>query len=60
MVQAWPVSFTTPARPGMASGILGPYLPATNLHAYTAFAPLQYHGAAPYYAAPHSVAAAPT
>jgi hypothetical protein len=61
MVQAWPVAFNPPARPGMAPGILGPRPHASAPHAYTAFAPLQYHGAAPpYYAAPPSVVAAPT
>ncbi|KAK1696945.1 hypothetical protein QYE76_013642 [Lolium multiflorum] len=61
MVQAWPVAFNAPASPGMAPGILGPRPSASTMHAYTAFAPLQYHSAAsPYYAAPPSVVAAPT
>jgi hypothetical protein len=44
----------------MAPGILGSHPPSTP-HAYTAFAPVQFHGGlVQHYAAPPSVAAAPT
>jgi hypothetical protein len=52
------VHCSNPSR--MAPGILGSHPPSTP-HAYTAFAPVQFHGGlVQHYAAPPSIAAAPT